>query len=114
MHPLAKGAAEAALAANAQGKFWEYHDVLFESKKLERADLEEHAKKIGLNVDTFKKALDDKQFSAAVDADMKLGEGAGVQGTPTMFINGKRVQNPTSFEAVSAMIETELKPGTPG
>jgi protein-disulfide isomerase len=118
MHPNARGAAEAALAANAQGKFWEFHDKMFQNQsKLTREGLEGFAKEAGLNVSEFKKALDGKTFAADVDSDVKLGESVAVQGTPTMFINGARVQNPTSFEAVAAQIDGMLsgKPaGTPG
>ena len=63
---------------------------------------------------TFKKSLDDHKFAAAVDSDVKLGEQVQVQGTPSMFINGARVQNPGSFEAVAEMIEAALKGSTPG
>jgi protein-disulfide isomerase len=115
MHGRARESAEAALAANAQGKFWEYHDLLFKNQQaLERKNLEEHAKETGLDVAQFKKALDDHKFASTVESEIKLGETVAVQGTPTMFINGARVQNPTSFEAVSAMIETALKGSTPG
>jgi len=122
MHENARGAAEAALAANAQGKFWQFHDMMFKNQgKLTRDSLEGMAKDAGLNVGEFKKALDGKTFAADVDSDVKLGESVAVQGTPTMFINGARVQNPTSFEAISAQIEGALsgKPaapaaGTPG
>jgi protein-disulfide isomerase len=113
MHQNARGAAEAALAANAQGKFWEFHDKLFKNQgQLTRDGLEGFAKETGLNLPQFKKALDGKAYAADVDSDVKLGESVAVQGTPTMFINGARVQNPTSFETVSAQIESALK-GTP-
>jgi protein-disulfide isomerase len=62
----------------------------------------------------FKKSLDDHKFAEAVDSDVKLGEKVQVSGTPSMFINGARVQNPTSFEAVAEMIEAALKGATPG
>jgi protein-disulfide isomerase len=121
MHPNARGAAEAALAANAQGKFWQFHDKLFKNQgQLTRDGLESFAKDAGLNVAEFKKALDSKEYAADVDSDVKMGESVAVQGTPTMFINGARVQNPTSFETVSAQIDSALKgapaapAGTPG
>lgn len=121
MHENARGAAEAALAANAQGKFWEFHDKLFKNQtQLTRDGLEGFAKDAGLNVTEFKKALDAKTYAADVDADVKLGESVAVEGTPTMFINGARVANPTSFETVSAQIDSALKgapapaAGTPG
>ncbi len=120
MHENARGAAEAALAANAQGKFWQFHDKLFKNQTaLTRDGLEGFAKDAGLNVAEFKKALDSKTYAADVDADVKLGESVAVEGTPTMFINGARVANPTSFETVSAQIDSALKgapapTGTPG
>jgi protein-disulfide isomerase len=116
MHANAHAAAEAALAANAQGKFWQFHDKMFQNQgKLSRDGLEGMAKEAGLDVGAFKKALDSKTFAADVDADMKLGESVAVNGTPTMFINGARVANPTSFEAISAQIEGALsgKPAAP-
>jgi len=109
MHENARGAAEAALAANAQGKFWEFHDKMFQNQsKLTRDSLEGFAKEAGLDVAAFKKALDSKTYAAEVDSDMKLGESVAVNGTPTMFINGARVANPTNFEAISAQIEGAL------
>jgi len=115
MHPNAREAAEASLAAGTQGKFWEFHDRLFKNQKqLGRVALEQHAKEAGLNVAAFKKSLDEHKFGPAVDADLKLGEKAQVNGTPSMFVNGTRVANPTNFDAVSALIEAALKGGPPG
>jgi protein-disulfide isomerase len=108
-HSHAHLAAEASLAANEQGKFWEFHDKVFANQKaLERANLETYAKEIGLDLNKFKKALDDKTYAAAVDAEMKLGEEAAVDGTPTMFLNGARVANPTDIEAISKDIDKAL------
>jgi protein-disulfide isomerase len=112
MHSNAHVAAEAALAANAQGKFWEFHDLLFKNQQqLDSAGLAQHAKQAGLNVAAFKKSLDDHQFAAGVDADVKLGEQVQVSGTPTMFINGTRVADPTNFDAIAQVIEAALKGG---
>lgn len=108
-HPNAKEAAEASLAAHAQGKFWPFHDQLFKNQRaLDRASLENYAKEAGLNVATFKQALDSDKYLPQVEADLKLGEAVHVNGTPSMFVNGKRVDNPTSFEAVAALIEAAL------
>jgi protein-disulfide isomerase len=108
-HQNARGAAEASLAANAQGKFWEFHDKLFaDQTKLDRASLEKTAKDVGIDVNAFKKALDEKTFSATVEADIKLGEGVQVDGTPTMFVNGKRVADPTDFDAFSKLLDSAL------
>jgi protein-disulfide isomerase len=115
MHSHAREAAQAAVAAFQQGKFWEYHDQLFQNQRnLDRAGLEEHAKKAGLDVAQFKKALEDKATSDRVEDDMKLGQKAAVQGTPTLFINGQRVDNPTDFTAVASQIDAALNGTSPG
>jgi protein-disulfide isomerase len=114
-HNQAHLAAEAALAAHAQGKFWEFHDKLFaDQTKLARPALEQTAHDVGLDVAAFKKALDSKEFAAAVDADQKLGEAVAVDGTPTMFLNGKRVADPTNFEGISKQIDAALGAKSPG
>jgi len=108
-HPNAHVAAQASLEANAQGKFWEFHDKMFENQKaLDRASLEASAKAVGLDVTKLKKALDDKTHAATVDAELKLGEEVAVDGTPTMFLNGKRVANPTDFDTISKEIDAAL------
>jgi len=96
------------------GQILQFHDKLFKNQgQLTRDGLEGFAKEAGLNVPEFKKALDGKTYAADVDSDVKMGESVAVSGTPTMFINGARVQNPTSFETVSAQIESALKGGSP-
>lgn len=115
MHANARPAAIASLEAEAQGKFWPFHDRLFENQgALDRASLEKHAEAVGLDMVRFKKALDENTHAAAVDRDLKMGEGVRVQGTPTMFLNGKRVENPTDADAIGAAIEAELKAASPG
>lgn len=109
-HKEAHLAAQASLAAGAQGKFWEYHDILFENQKaLERASLEKYAEQLGLDMAAFKKALDEGTYKDEVDADIELGNKIAVSGTPTMFINGARAQNATDFASVSAQIEAAMK-----
>lgn len=109
-HNNAHLAAEAALAAHAQGKFWQFHDRLFANQQaLSRADLEKYATEVGLKLPAFKKALDNKTYAAQVDADVELGNSVGVRGTPSMFLNGKRVENATDAESVLDLIEAALK-----
>jgi protein-disulfide isomerase len=111
-HPNAHVAAEASLAAAAEGKFWEFHDKAFANQRaLGREQLEGYAKEVGMNVNKFKAALDSKQYAATVDAEQKLGEEMAVDGTPTMFLNGARVGNPTDFDAISKDIEKALTGG---
>jgi protein-disulfide isomerase len=91
-HNLAPAAAASAMAAQKQGKFWEYRWALAPNfQSLNDSTFTEIAKKVGLNVEQFKKdmVLDaDKQ--AIIDRDMKLGSEVGVQGTPNFYVNGKR------------------------
>jgi protein-disulfide isomerase len=109
MHPDAHLASEASLAAHRQGKFWEFHDLLFANQQaLSRSSLEDYARQAKLNLVDLQKALDSQTEKAAVDADVSLGEGVQVNGTPTLFINGKRVANPTEFEPVAQLIDEAL------
>jgi len=108
-HKDARLAAEASLAANAQGRFWEYHDLLFANrKKLKRADLEAYAEQVGLDVAKFKAALDSGEFSKAVDGDLALGRRAGVGGTPTIFINGRKYQGPRNAKGMIGVIDRQI------
>ncbi len=113
MHPHAQLAAEAALAAQEQGKFWEMHDMMFSNfRKLSRENLLAWAQEIGLDVDKFKAELDSGKFLAAVKKDTSEGDAAGVYGTPAFFINGKLYNGPMTMEAVKPILEAELKAGT--
>jgi protein-disulfide isomerase len=108
-HKKAHLTAQASLAANAQGKFWEFHDKVFANQKsIERADLEKYAEEIGLDMAKFKKDLDEGTYKAQVDADLALGKEVFVGGTPTMFVNGERVANATDVPSVSGMIDKAL------
>ncbi len=110
MHSNAHLAAQAALAAQAQGKFWELHDRMFaDFRRLSRPNLERMAADAGLDVKAFAADLDSGKYRAAVDREMKEGESAGVMGTPTFFINGKRYNGPFEMEALKPVLEAELK-----
>ncbi|MEO8062879.1 MAG: DsbA family protein [Pseudomonadota bacterium] len=90
-HPHATAAAELAESAALQGRFWEMHDVLYEHQSaLGPADLERHAKKVGLDLDTLEAALRGGGPHKRVQADFMSGVRSGVNGTPTFFINGQR------------------------
>lgn len=114
-HRNAMGAARASLAAHEQGKFWEYHDRLFENtKQLDVDSLKKHAKEAGLNLGPFTAALDGDKYEDAVKRDIELGNEVAVKGTPTLFVNGKRVSNPTDLAVVSQAIDEALKSATKG
>jgi protein-disulfide isomerase len=111
-HNNAKPAAEAALAANEQGKFWEMHDVLFKNQQaLGAADLEKYAKEIGLNMDKFKAAMDSHKFAAQIENDTKQGSELGVSGTPAAFVNGQLVSGAQPVDAFKKIVDAELKGG---
>jgi protein-disulfide isomerase len=89
IHPLAEGAAEAARCAGEQGKFWEYHDLLYSSpNKLDRNGLIEHAHSLQLDEKQFGSCLTSEKYKAQIQADAQDGMRAGVSGTPGFFING--------------------------
>ena len=91
-HKQAAIAAEAALAAGAQGKFWEMHDKNFSNpKQLSIDKLKTYAQELNLDMNKFNDDLDSHRFKKEVDEDMKLARGVGVRGTPTFFINGKKL-----------------------
>ncbi len=100
-HPNAPLAAEAAVAAEAQGKFWEMHDKMFANQQaLERPDLEKYAREIGLDIGKFKAALDSGTGKARVDADLALGKQIGVQGTPNFYIDGRNMPGRAAVRGV--------------
>ncbi|HVG58690.1 MAG TPA: DsbA family protein, partial [Hyalangium sp.] len=109
-HPQAQLAAEASMAAHEQGKFWEFHDKLFENQRaLTRPDLEKYAGELGLDVAKFKAALDSKKFEAYVKKDAEDGASVGANGTPTFFINGRTVVGAQPFDNFKRVIDEELK-----
>jgi protein-disulfide isomerase len=108
-HQHARGAAQAAQAAHSQGKFWEFHDKIFANQAhLDRSTLEGYAQELGLDMTEFKAELDSKQHESRVESDVNMGGQVAVQGTPTMFVNGKRVDNPTDFAEVAGAIDAAL------
>lgn len=108
-HPDAHLAAEASLAAHAQGKFWPYHDLLFANPQaLERAALERYASEVGLDLAAFRDALDSRRFAADVDADVALGHKVQALERPSVYANGKRVNVPYGVSELSTLVETTL------
>ncbi len=111
-HDKAQLAAEAGMAANEQGKFWEMHDKMFGNQgALDRPALEKYAGEIGLNMDKFKSALDSGKYKASVAADVAYANGLGTGGigTPTFFINGRQIAGAMPFDSFKSIIDEELK-----
>jgi protein-disulfide isomerase len=108
-HPNARPAAEASACAEAQGKFWEYHDRLFaNSSKLSNDDLKSHAAALGLDTAAFNTCFDNHQQKAGVDADIAAADALGVTGTPAFFINGRAIDGAQPFDAFKRVIDEEL------
>ncbi|MCB9572372.1 MAG: thioredoxin domain-containing protein [Kofleriaceae bacterium] len=109
MHPHAQLAAEAAVAAAAQGRFWDMHDRLFaDQQHLTRADLERIAGDLGLDLDAFRAALDQHRYADAVADDAAAAAGLGIDGTPTLFINGTPIEGAPSWDQLKLTIEVKL------
>jgi protein-disulfide isomerase len=108
-HEGAVPAAEAARCAGEQGRFWEYHDLLFVSQpSFSRADLATYAARLGLAAEPFAQCLDSGRQRGLVRADAEQGRAAGVRGTPTFFINGRRLVGAQPFEVFQAAIQQAL------
>jgi protein-disulfide isomerase len=116
IHPQAFKAAEAALCAGDQGKYWEMHDRLFANQaKLQVPDLKEHAAALGLDAAAFGQCLDSSRHTADVQKDLEAGAGYGVSGTPSFFINGRPLVGAQPFEGFAQVIDDELeRKGVPG
>ncbi len=109
-HPHAQKAAEAAECADEQGKFWEYHDLLFQNQQaLSVADLKSYARQLGLNPARFDECLDSGKYAEEVKRDRADGISLGVSGTPTFFINGKKFIGAQPFSAFEEVIQKALE-----
>jgi protein-disulfide isomerase len=97
-HKEAMPAAQAALCAKDQGKFWEYHDQLFANMKaLKDQKWGEYATAIGIDKDKLEKCVADKKYEAQVRAEMAEGRKAKVRGTPSIYINGRKFSSPSGY-----------------
>ena len=115
VHPQAELAARAAIAAAAQGRFWDMHDLLFAHQdQLEFEDLAGYAADLGLNVEEFLRALDDESTAARIRADVASAEASGARGTPTFFVNGRRHVGPHDARTLAAALEQGLAKITGG
>jgi len=116
LHPEARGIAEASVCADAQGRFWEFHDRAFAAgpDAAERAMAEE----IGLDLAAFDACRADGRAAAVVQADVEAGKAAGVSGTPAFFVNGVLLSGAQPLDAFVRVVERELAragdPASPG
>jgi protein-disulfide isomerase len=119
-HQNARPAALASLAAQRQGKFWQMHDMIFQNQATLKNPqgefrFSEFAKTLGMNVEKFDKDVKDPALEKIITDDVKAGADAQVSGTPSLYLNGKKV-NDRSFEGLKKLIEAELaaKPASGG
>ena len=100
-HKYAFKAAQATMAADRQGKFWEFHDLLFKDyKNLNDKKVAEIRTSLNLDADQFQRDMSDPEINSQINADLRNGSTAGVRGTPTVFVNGKvlRDKSPNGFK----------------
>jgi len=108
MHEHAEKAAEAARCAGTQGKYWEYHDLLFSSGELSVSDLKEHARKLNLDGARFDKCLDSGEQEVAVKRDFSEAQQLGLTGTPSFFLNGEFFTGALDYPTLRSMVEKQL------
>ena len=109
-HERALPAALAARCAGAQGRYWEYHDLLFVAQPdFSRDELLGYARRLGLDTPPFTECLDSARFRDAVLADQREGLDAGVGGTPTFFINGRKIEGALPLEEFREAIRQALR-----
>ncbi len=114
LHPYAQLAAQAAEAANLQGKFWEMHDLLFSRQTTwptdsnVKQDFIDYAKELSLDTTKFSSDLESTTVKDRVQRDIDSGNVINIQGTPTFFLNGKQLTNPSSEDAFAKLIDAAL------
>ena len=112
MHNMAEAAALAAIAAQNQGKFWQMHDALFATPKLNKETIDQAAKSIELDMDTFKKDMNSPETKQKLARDLASARQADVSGTPTLFINGRRVKS-RGPDVIQQMVDQEMAKAEP-
>ena len=106
VHEHAKLAAEAALAAHAQGRYWQYAERLFQhNRELTETDLVAHAKAVGLALPRFRRELQKHSYAAAVEREIEIATRVGVPGVPLVYVNRRPVSNPLNEAALKSAIE---------
>ena len=109
IHPYAQSAAEASECARDQGRFWAYHDVLFDNQpRYSNSFLLQYAEAIGLDMDAFTACLDNRDKQVLVSSDYQEGLELGVSGTPTLLVDGEVVED-RSYRGLAALVEERLE-----
>lgn len=108
MHDMAQPAALAGLAANKQGKFWEFHDKLFAEKEITKESIDRIATEIGLDMNKFKQDIGSQQLLDSMNSDLIEANRIGVTGTPTIYVNGRKLKQ-QSLDGFQLLIDQELR-----
>jgi protein-disulfide isomerase len=108
-HANAFRAAEASHCAGDQGKYWEYHDALNQSKQFALPNLKETARALKLDAAAFDKCLDSGAKAPLIRAQLNEAQAMGLQGTPSFFLNGRFFSGSMSYEQLRDLVEEELK-----
>ena len=110
LHPDAPAAHRASVAAQKQGKFWEFHEKLFANQRnLKRDAFLGYAQELGLDVERFKNDLTNRSNQATIDSDMAEARSMGLSGTPAFFINGSYLRGAQPFSEFAKAIDAELR-----
>ena len=112
MHNMAETAALAAIAAQNQGKFWQMHDALFAIPKLNKETIDQAAESIGLDMNKYKKDMNSPETKQKLARDLAAARQADVTGTPTLFVNGRRVKN-RGPDVIQQMVAQEMTKAGP-
>lgn len=115
-HQNSMTSASAVEAAGKQGKYWEMHDIVFENQRdwgeKQNATpeiFEGYAKQLGLNFTKFQQDVTSQEVKNRIERDKNTGTKLGIQGTPTFFLNGKKIENPRGYEEFKKMLDDALK-----
>lgn len=110
IHPFARPASEAAMCADEQDRFWDFHDAIFaRNGRLTEESFSEIGAELGLDLDALDQCIDERRYRDFVADDFAAGEAAGVTGTPAFFVNGIALRGAQDADAISALIDTELE-----
>lgn len=110
IHPFARPAAEAAMCADEQGKFWEFHDAIFASGgQLEASSFAQISDSLGLDKSAMGACIEERRYADFVQKDFEAGRDAGVTGTPAFFVNGILLKGSRTADDISAVVESELE-----
>jgi len=109
LHPEAEPAAIAAHCAGEQGKYWEFHDLIFGGQLgLSATSYTQYAGNLNMNIEKFSTCISSEKYKAEVESDLKYASNLGVRSTPTFFINGIAVVGAQPFEVFQQVIDQEL------